>query len=531
MDILTKDFIHLPGAQLETDGLHITPVDFAIVNQDGSGGQPNPPVNLYGVHAQAKGDFKVSADLRGLNAPASFSLYGQPPIIYDEFRYERSTLEFTFDAATLRVQRWLNNNQTPTTTSYALGTDTKDRQLDVIREGQSIRIVVDDKEVTRLREQGQFTDNEVWFGASATQKPWTLTRLALDRINNAPLTIVNTADLHIDTNPQGLQQLLTQHNKRGFQLGAAVALSPLVSDPTYAETVLNGNFGAITTENALKWQFVHPAPDVYSFEEADALVSLSNRYHIAVHGHTLVFGEANPAWVTNLPTANRADKQHVEDIMTNHVKTVVQHFAGKIASWDVVNEALSDYDEFESGQYIRNSIWSRAMGADYIAKAFHAARAADPSAKLFINEFGLEEDGERWDYFLKLVTDLKRQGVPIDGVGFQAHVYERSDKIDPVVLRRHIQQLAAIGLVSRISEIDVYSDDGPEIQAKQYSQILRACLQEPSCIAYTTWGVSDRYNMFRDDDGSLQAGQDFLWDTRVQPTRAVEALRGVVTSQ
>jgi endo-1,4-beta-xylanase len=210
--------------------------------------------------------------------------------------------------------------------------------------------------------------------------------------------------------------------------------------------------------------------------------------------------------------------------MIEHIKMVAGHYKGKVTSWDVVNEPFDD----ESWDGLRPNIWYTAIGEGYIAKAFIAAHEADPNALLFINDYGLEDDSERWDAMLALVSKLKKQGVPLDGVGFQAHVYERSDKIDPVVLQRHIRQLAAAGLKARISEMDVYSEDGAAVQSSQYSQVLKVCLAEPNCIAFTSWGVSDKYDWFKDDDGSLQQGEDFLWNRAMQPTPAVAAMQQIL---
>jgi endo-1,4-beta-xylanase len=169
------------------------------------------------------------------------------------------------------------------------------------------------------------------------------------------------------------------------------------------------------------------------------------------------------------------------------------------------------------------------MGEDYIAQAFRKAREADPNALLFMNDYGLEADDERWDAMLALVTRLKKQGVPIDGVGFQSHVYEEGDRIPTSSLRHHMQQLAKIGLKARISEIDVYAWGGSQNQASQYTEALKACLAEANCVSYTTWGISDRYNTYKEDSGAIAFGEDFLWDTAMKPTLAVtrmkEALR------
>jgi endo-1,4-beta-xylanase len=297
-----------------------------------------------------------------------------------------------------------------------------------------------------------------------------------------------------------------------------MAIGPAVSDPSYAQVAFGGQFGALTPENAMKWQFTEPVRGLYTFQEGDALVALAQRNNMKVQGHTLVYGEANPAWLRQLP----ADQ--VERAMVDHIRIVVGHYKGKIATWDVVNEPFDD-DEWDA---LRPTLFYKAMGESYISKAFNAAHDADPDALLFMNEYGLEEDGDRWDNFLALVTKLKQQGVPIDGVGFQAHVYAASDTINPDVLRKHIQQLASIGVKARVSEMDVYSDDGTAVQVQQYRDILNACLAEPNCVSWTTWGVTDKYDYFRDDDGSIQTGEDFLWNNKLQPNEPVKALQDLL---
>jgi len=533
-DLLWNNRMDLPGSTATADGLRINPVPFAIVNQDGTPGQTNPPVNLYGAHLQAQGDFAVSASLRELQlqgSTASISLYGQVPIIADEFRYERASLHLTFDGATLHVQTRQDATQTTATKDFPLKYADDSYDVTITRQDGLITFTVNGIEVGSIPENKLFDSGQVWFGASATNNSWLLTSLHAQQVGDTPLRLVNAATLKVPQTDTQALNTLAQAKRPGFTIGAAMALGPMVSDPEYAQVALGGNFGQMTTENALKWQFVHPAPDMYDFREADALVALAQRHNMTVHGHTLVFGEANPAWVQALPTTTAADKQHVQQVMTDHINTVVGHFKGKIATWDVVNEPLAD-DDFDpsNGQIYRNHIWYKAMGEDYIATAFQAAHQADPQAKLFMNEFGLEEDGDRWDTFLALVTKLKQQGVPIDGVGFQAHVYEAGDKIDTIVLKRHIEQLKQIGLVARVSEMDVYDDDGQAVQATQYADVVNVCINEPNCISFTTWGVSDRYDMWRDSNTSPpQYGADFLWDQDMKPTPAVDAVRHILS--
>lgn len=531
-NLLEGQWGYLPGTVWKKGTLQVLPTGAAIVNQDGSGGQPNPGVNVYGTRLQVGKQFSVRATLARPKAgtTATFQLYGQVPIIADEFRVERASLALALTDKTLVATVWDGTKQSPALTRSFTITPASTMVLGIVRDGNTIDLTLNDAPVGSLTNGNIFASNQVWFGASAAGNDWRLTKLTASSSDAKSLKVIDTTQNKITPTDLQALQLLVAAKRPGFSIGAAMALGPLTADDAYARIALGGGFGQMTTENALKWQFVHPAPNIYSFQEGDAMVALAKRYGLAVHGHTLVFGEANPRWVQDLPVASDADKQHVQQVMTDHINTVVGHYKGKVATWDVVNEPLADYDNFDgdAGKTLREHKWYQAMGESYIAMAFNTAHAADPNAQLFMNEYGLEADGERWDTMLALVTKLKAQGVPIDGVGFQAHVYEAADKIDPVTLKSHIQQLAAIGVKSRISEMDVYSDDGVAVQNQQYAAVLQACLSEPTCVSFTTWGITDRYDYFKDDDGSIQQGQDFLWDKNLQPTPAVAAMQQVL---
>lgn len=276
----------------------------------------------------------------------------------------------------------------------------------------------------------------------------------------------------------------------------------------------------LTTENDLKPQFVHPQPGVYDFTEGDTLVEFADRNKMAVHAHTLVFGEANPHWMSEAPAQDR------RRIMEEHIATVAGHYRGRVAEWDVVNEPLSleDADYAAGGAGLRRHLWFQAMGETYIDHAFRAARTADPTAKLYLNEFGIEADGPRWDALYALVKRLVAAQVPIDGVGFQNHIHETGDHLDQPALRRHIQALAALGLTSRISETDIHGED-LEVQADQFGNSLRVCRTEPTCTSFSTWGISDRYGSTADPNKYPPSpGDELPWDTTQHPKPAYTAL-------
>ncbi|MFI0191727.1 endo-1,4-beta-xylanase [Streptomyces sp. NPDC017082] len=169
------------------------------------------------------------------------------------------------------------------------------------------------------------------------------------------------------------------------------------------------------------------------------------------------------------------------------------------------------------------------MGEEYIDEAFRAAHRADPKARLFLNEYGVEEEGERWDALYDLVKRLKERGVPIDGVGFQNHEYAPGDRTDPETFRSHVRDLAELGVQARVSEMDVPigedEEDGRQTQADEMAGKLRACLEEPNCTSFSTWGFTDRYGSTADTKIYPPRTADSLpWDAALRPKLAYERL-------
>jgi endo-1,4-beta-xylanase len=149
---------------------------------------------------------------------------------------------------------------------------------------------------------------------------------------------------------------------------------------------------------------------------------------------------------------------------------------------------------------------------------------------LYLNEYGVEEDGPRWDALYALLIRLKKRGVPIDGVGFQDHEYAVGDRTDPEVFRRKVRALAGLGLKARVSEADVLVDEDEEdVQARQLAGKLAVCSEEPNCTSFSTWGFTDRYGSTADlRHYPPSPGNALPWDTRYEAKPAYWALRDVL---
>ena len=269
---------------------------------------------------------------------------------------------------------------------------------------------------------------------------------------------------------------------RGIAIGTAVAPGRLRDDAGYRDR-LGVEFSSVTPEDALKWSVVEPVRGQYDFTDADHLVDFAMRHGQSVRGHTLVWHQSLPDWLTG----GGFHAFELRTILKGHIETVMTRYRGRIAVWDIANEVLADDGT------LRRGFWLDNLGPQYIADAFRWARAADPQAKLYLNEYGAEHDGAKAQGLRALVKDLKAQGVPIDGVGFQTHVMA-SNRLPG--LGDMLRGVAALGVDVAITELDVGMQlpvDALSVhqQAYAYGAAARACLSTPRCRSLTVWGFTD----------------------------------------
>lgn len=196
-----------------------------------------------------------------------------------------------------------------------------------------------------------------------------------------------------------------------FAVGAAIPGASLKDEEI---ALLSKHFTTVTPENCMKPQPIHPEEGRYEFTDGDALVKMAQSKGLSVNGHTLVWHYQCPDWLF-VDNGKPAGCELVLKRMRAHIAAVAGHYSGKLASWDVVNEAIDD-----GKGYLRNTKWTQCIGADFIAEAFMAARQADPKADLYYNDYGIEGGGKR-EKALRLIRDLKQRNVPINGVGIQGH--------------------------------------------------------------------------------------------------------------
>ncbi|HBB32474.1 MAG TPA: glycosyl hydrolase family 10 [Cyanobacteria bacterium UBA8803] len=281
---------------------------------------------------------------------------------------------------------------------------------------------------------------------------------------------------------------------KGLIYGAAANYTTLSSDAEFSARFIK-ECGLLVPENELKWDTLRPSPDRFDFTQSDWLAQFAQNQGMLLRGHTLVWHEALPGWFKS-----KVNHQNAEKFLSDHIKTVVGRYAGKMHSWDVVNEAIELPDDRPDG--LRKSPWFEVLGPDYIDLAFRLAAEADPKALLVYNENRLEAPKfeSRRTSVLKLLERLKSKGTPVQALGMQSHIGNATwNESQAKNLRNFLKDVASLGLKILITEMDVIDEDMPldtavrdRLVAGVYEDFLSIVLDEPAVIAVLTWGLSDR---------------------------------------
>jgi endo-1,4-beta-xylanase len=303
-----------------------------------------------------------------------------------------------------------------------------------------------------------------------------------------------------------------------FYCGNVVDLNRMSSNLEY-EKIVNTQFNSVTAENIMKPEFLHPSENIFNWTEADQLVDYCTSNSKRLHGHTLIWHQQLPHWMSNF----QGDKEDWENMMKKHIFQIVNHFKGKVTSWDVVNEAFNDDGT------LRNSIWRKNIGSSYIEKAFQYAHEADPDAKLFYNDYSVVINPVKRKAILSLLNNLKAKGIPVDGIGIQMHIFNGFP--ENIEISNAIADIWKNDFLVHISELDIsinplsrQMQEAPqsqlERQAEKYLYIFKTYDKIPDKYKFgiTIWGVGDsdswiRYYYNRNDF-------PLLFDDNYQPKSA-----------
>ncbi|OIK06565.1 endo-1,4-beta-xylanase [Streptomyces monashensis] len=302
--------------------------------------------------------------------------------------------------------------------------------------------------------------------------------------------------------------------RHGRYFGSATD-NPELTDSAYTK-ILGSEFDMITPGNGMKWYATEPRQGVFDWTAGDQIVNLARENHQQVRAHTLVWHSQLPDWLTS--------KQWTADalraVLRQHITTEVRHYRGEVYSWDVVNEAFND-----DGTY-RESLWYKTLGPGYIADALRWAHEADPHARLYLNDYNIEATGPKSDAYYALAKNLRAEGVPLDGIGFQTHLALQYGY--PTTIEGNLSRFSGLGLDTALTEADVRmrlpaTDAMLAEQADWYRQLTQACLAVRRCVGITVWDYTDKYSwipgVFPGEGAALP------WDEQLNPKPAYQALR------
>ncbi|MGB7847156.1 MAG: endo-1,4-beta-xylanase [Candidatus Acidiferrum sp.] len=333
-----------------------------------------------------------------------------------------------------------------------------------------------------------------------------------------------------------------------FMIGAAVNVAQFTGQDSGGAALVQTQFNSITPENVLKWENVHPRPDGYAFELPDQYVEFGEQNRMFIVGHCLVWHSQVPAWVFRDERGNLVDRQVLLKRMSDHIHTVVGRYKGRLKSWDVVNEALN-----EDGT-LRQSLWLKIIGEDYVAKAFEYAHEADPQAELTYNDYSLENQPKR-NGAVALIAKLQAQGIRVTSVGLQGHnslTWPSVEQEDAT-----ISDFAKLNIKVVISELDIdvlpratgqesaditmnikqdpklnpyvngLPDSVQEELAKRYAELFGVYLNHREVVQRVTfWGVTDGDSWRNDWPVKGRTSYPLLFDRSGRPKPAFQAVVG-----
>ncbi len=329
-----------------------------------------------------------------------------------------------------------------------------------------------------------------------------------------------------------------------FLIGTALGTEHILEKNEKANTLIKREFNAITPENIMKSQIIHPTPNRYDFTLADKYVECGQKNQMYIVGHTLVWHSQLPPFVFKMKNTDS-----VRIFMTEHINTVAGRYAGKINSWDVVNEALN-----EDGT-LRKSVFLNTLGEGYIKEAFDLAAQADPKAALYYNDYNIEQPAKRKGA-IELIKKLQASGTKIDGVGIQGHWSIKTLNLKDI--EESIIEFSKLGIKIAFTELDLtvlpnpwdlrgadvnqrfaespemnpYKDSLPDsVQtalADRYTDLFKLFLKHRDKISRITfWGVDDSHSWLNGFPIRNRTNYPLLFDRALEPKKAYQAVLNV----
>lgn len=292
------------------------------------------------------------------------------------------------------------------------------------------------------------------------------------------------------------------------------------------EEIHKTQFNVVVAENEMKFDATEPRENEFNFTKGDKMVEYAQANGLRVRGHALAWHSQVPGWVNNYS----GKKEKLLSVLKNHIDSVVGHWKGKVAEWDVVNEAIND--DYNHDWRSTGSVWYEGIGPEFLDSAFVWAHAADPDAELCYNDYAVEwgiNDGSKAGFVLEQVKRWKANGIPITCVGTQTHI-EIAHETTPQNVRAFAKALAELDVTLNITELDIGFPKGSagkltaadyEKQGLLYRQFMDVFLEEPNMGEFVIWGLTDAHSWLDEQQGKTEG---LLYDKQYKPKPAYDSI-------
>ena len=292
------------------------------------------------------------------------------------------------------------------------------------------------------------------------------------------------------------------------------------------EEIHKTQFNVVVAENEMKFDATEPRENEFNFTKGDKMVEYAQANGLRVRGHALAWHSQVPGWVNNYS----GQKEKLLSVLKNHIDNVVGHWKGKIAEWDVVNEAIND--DYNHDWRSTGSVWYEGIGPEFLDSAFVWAHAADPDAELCYNDYAVEwgiNEGSKAGFVLEQVKRWKANGIPITCVGTQTHI-EIAHETTPQNVRAFAKALAELDVTLNITELDIGFPKGSagkltaadyEKQGHLYRQFMDVFLEEPNMGEFVIWGLTDAHSWLDEQQGKTEG---LLYDKQYKPKPAYDSI-------
>jgi endo-1,4-beta-xylanase len=322
--------------------------------------------------------------------------------------------------------------------------------------------------------------------------------------------------------------------KNDFLIGTALGADQFQEKDPSVTALIAREFNAITPENVMKSEVIHPEENRYDFTQADQYVAFGQKHKMDIYGHTLIWHSQLSKFAQKMQS-----KDSLQRFMEDHIQTVASRYSGKIKGWDVVNEALN-----EDGT-LRKSIFLEKLGEEYLINAFKLAQKADPKAELYYNDYNIEQKAKRKGA-IELLKKIQKSGARIDGVGIQGHWSLNGPPVEEI--EESIVEYAQLGLKVMFTELDItvlpnpwdlkgadvnqnypnspfmnpYPTSLPDsVQAKlsaRYESLFKVFLKHKDKISRVTfWGVHDGHTWLNGWPIKGRTNYPLFFDRQLKP--------------